>query len=335
MKILVTLPENTYKKKTFFTERSKRRIEELGEIIYNPYERELTPDELAEMIKGIDILITGWQTPMVTETVLKNADSLKMIAHTGGTVAPNVCEEVFNRKIIVLSGNILFAESVAESCICYIMAVLRDVVKHSETMRLGGWKDSDYYNEGIMDKTVGIVGFGMIAKFLVKMLQPFHCKIKIFSRYLTDEEAEKYNAKKATLNEIFESCDVISIHASGGEKNYHLVGEEQIKKMKDGALIVNTARGPIIDEEALIKELETLRIRAALDVYKKEPPEKNSKLRFLPNVLTMPHMGGPTIDRREYVTLALADDIEDFLNGKKEGFYCEITPSYAKNMSSK
>lgn len=332
MKILVTSPVG-YTRDTFFTDRSKKMLEELGEVEYNSYDRMFTPEELKDKLEGVDALITGWGTPSLTEDVLEKADQLKVVAHTGGTVASLATDTVYDRGIIVLSGNPVFAESVAESCVCYAMAALRDIPKYSNLVRAGGWRTDDFYNAGIMDRTVGIVGFGMIAKFFAKMLQPFRCEIKIYSSYLTQEEAAKYNATVVPLNEIFETCDIISVHSGSNPKTFHLVGEEQLKKIKDGALLINTARGAVIDEEAMIRELETLRFKAALDVFTKEPLDADSKLRYLPNVLAIPHMGGPTIDRREYVTLALAKDIKEFTEGKKDGFYCQISEAYAKNQT--
>lgn len=332
MKILVTSPTG-YVKDTFFTERSRNMLEELGEVEYNPYDRHFTPEELRDKLEGVDVLVTGWGTCALTEEVISKADKLKMVAHTGGTVATTATDAVYDRGIIVLSGNPVFAESVAESCICYAMAALRDIPKYDNLVKFGGWRDADYYNEGIMDRTIGLVGFGMIAKFFAKMLQPFHCNIKIYSSYLTQEEAAKYNATVVPLNEIFETCDIISVHSGSNPKTFHLVGEEQLKKIRDGALLINTARGAVIDEEAMIRELETLRFKAALDVFTKEPLDPDSKLRYLPNVLAIPHMGGPTIDRREYVVMALARDIKEFKEGKKDDFYCQISAAYAKNQT--
>lgn len=332
MKIYVAMPEG-HIRNTFFTTHSKAVLDALGEVSYNPYDRQLTAEELRDILPGIDILIGGWGCTAITEEVLSKADALKIVAYTGGTVSGFATDAVYERGIIVLSGNQVFAESVAESNICYMMAMLRQVPKYNDLMRLGGWKEPDYYSEGLMDKTVGIVGYGMTSKYLVKMLTPFHCEIKIYSGHLTQEEAAQYGATLVSLDEIFETCDIISIQSSRTAATFHLVGEVQLKKMKDGALLVNTARGNIIDEEALIRELETGRIRAALDVYCKEPPATDNKLRYLPNVLTMPHMAGPTIDRRQHVTMALAKDIQAFIDGKKNNFFCQISSSYSKIMT--
>ncbi len=334
MKIYVAMQEG-HVRDTFFTPRAKAMVDALGEVSYNTYDRQLTAEELRDILPGVDVLIAGWGCAPITQEVLSKADSLKMIAYTGGTVAAFITDAVYEKGIIVLSGNEIFAESVAESNICYIMSVLRQVPKYDAMMGLGGWHEPDFYNEGLMDKSVGIIGFGTTSKYLAKMLAPYHCEIKISSGHLTQAEAAQYGATVVSRDEIYETCDIISLQVAGTAANHHMIGEEQLKKMKDGALLVNTSRGKVIDEEALIRELETGRIRAALDVYYREPPFADNKLRYLPNVLTMPHMAGPTIDRRQYVTMALAKDIQAFIDGKKDDFFCQITSERRMTMSSK
>lgn len=334
MNIYVAMPKG-HVRDTFFTSRSKAMVDALGDVTYNTYDRQLTAEELRDTLPGVDVLIAGWGCAPITQEILSKADSLKMIAYTGGTVAAFITDAVYEKDIIVLSGNEIFAESVAESNICYIMAVLRQVPKYDAMMGLGGWHEPDFYNEGLMDKSVGIIGFGTTSKYLAKMLAPYHCEIKISSGHLTQAEAAQYGATVVSRDEIYETCDIISLQVAGTAANYHMIGEEQLKKMKDGALLVNTSRGKVIDEEALIRELETGRIRAALDVYYREPPFADNKLRYLPNVLTMPHMAGPTIDRRQYVTMALAKDIQAFIDGKRDDFFCQITSARRMTMSSK
>ena len=332
MKILVTFPQGVVHD-TFFTDRSKKSLEELGEVIYNPYDRQYNKEELQEALAGVDIVMTGWGNIQLDEEVLQKADQLKIVAHTGGTVADLVSDALYQKGVTVISGNPTFAESVAESCVCYTMCALRRLEESMKIVRDGGWKKADYYNEGIMDRTIGLVGFGAIAKKFAKMLTPFRVKIKVYSSYLTKEEAATYGATVASLDEIFETCNVISIHSGLNPKTYHMVKEEHFKKMKDGALIVNTARGAVLDEEALIRELQSGRILAALDVFEQEPLPLDSPLLTLKNAMLIPHMGGPTIDRREYVVFQLIEDIQSVLKGETDGVEGIITADYAKNMT--
>lgn len=328
-KILVTIPKGQVFE-TFFQEENVRALEALGDVEWNESTSQFTKEELRERLGGKDICVTGWGCPVFEEAVLEGADRLKMIAHTGGSVKPYVTDAVYERGIRVVSGNRVFAESVAESVIAYALSSLRDIPYYSRRLKEGFWPQS-FQNRGLLERSVGIVGYGMIAGFVVQMLQPFHNTIKVFSRHIGEEELKKQHMQKAELEEIFASCDIISIHSGMTKENYHLITEELLRKMKPGALLINTARGAVIDEEALIRVLKEQDIYAVLDVYETEPLPPEHPLMTCDRALLMPHMGGPTIDRRLAVTRAVTADIAHFLGG--EALDCEISRAYAAKMS--
>jgi len=330
MNILVTIPVGVAKD-TFIPKEVEEKLNELGNVEWNKTSNQFTTEEMVEKIKDIDVCITGWGTRNFEECVLDNANRLKIIAHTGGSAAGIGSEAVYQRGIKVLTGNLIYAESVAEGVIAYILSSLRDIPLYNQEVHEGGWAKSGFYNEGLLDQTIGLIGFGMISKCLVKMLKPFRAKIKVNSRYLSDELQQEYGIESASIEEIFKTCKIISVHSAQTPATYHLIGKELLQIIPDGALLVNTARGSVIDEAALAEELQKNRFKAALDVYEKEPLPVDSKLRGLENVLLMPHMGGPTVDRRKFVTLNLIEDIKRFEKG--EPLKLEISQEYANNMT--
>lgn len=333
MNILVTMPAGE-KRDTFITEFSMERLQSLGNVTLNPYERDYTTDELKEALKGIDIVFCCWGSAQYNEDLLSAADSLKVIAYCAGSVAGVATPAVYEKGIAMLAANCVFAESVAESCICYTMVGLRRIEHYSSNVRKGLWRDVLFYNEGIMDRTIGLVGFGAIAKKFVEFLKPYRNKILVYSGHLTEEEAKKYGVTRATLEEVFEKSDVVSIHQGLNDRTYHMVKREHLDLMKEGSLLVNTARGAVIDEKELIEVLKTGRINAVLDVFEEEPPAPDSILRKLPNVTILPHMGGPTIDRRQYCVTKLVDDIEKLMAGEKlENLETFIPLSHVANMT--
>jgi phosphoglycerate dehydrogenase-like enzyme len=188
-----------------------------------------------------------------------------------------------------------------------------------------------YKNEGIFDKKIGLVGFGAITKFLVKMLKPFRVSIKVYSKHLTEKEAKKYNVQIVSLEDIFSSCNIISVHASQRPETYNMVNKKLLGMIPEGALLINTSRGSVIDEDALVKELSKGRFKAVLDVYKVEPLPVDSPLRNIKNAILIPHMAGPTIDRRVYCTKMILDDIYQFINGQE--LKHEISQLYANFMT--
>lgn len=333
MNILVTMPKG-YVRDTFFTPLSTKYIEELGNVTYNPYERNYTKEELKEALKDIDIVFCGWGSGLYDEEVLEGADSLKILAYTAGSLAGIVDSAIYKKNVTVLGANCVFAESVAEACLCYTMVGLRRIEKYAKWMREGRWKNEKCIYEGIMNRTIGLVGFGAIAKKFVEFLKPFNVEILVNSGHLTEEEAAKYGVKKATLNEVFEKSDVVSIHQSLTDKTYHMIGKDQFSRMKTGSLLINTARGQVLVEEELIEELKTGRINAVLDVYEKEPPKADSLLRSLENVTPLPHMGGPTIDRRQYCVIKLCEDIVKYNNGIRE-LETLVPLEHVQNMTKK
>ena len=330
LKILVTMPKGEIFD-TFFNEELESKLEEIGEVIWNDSIAQYTKSQLCEKIKDIDICVTGWGTEAFDEEILSHANKLRLIAHTGGSVRPYVTDAVYDRGIRVVSGNEVFAESVAESVIAYALASLRDIPRYSAELKQGIWP-WNFYNQGLLDKTVGIVGYGKIAKMLVEMLKPFHVKIKVFSRHISQEELEKHNMEKAELSEIFSTCDIVSLHSGMTKENHHMITEELLNMMPKGALLINTARGAIIDEEALCRVLSKGEIRAVLDVYEVEPLPAGHKLMEMDNAILMPHMGGPTIDRRMIVTRTVIGDIKLFLQNMP--MTCEIDRAYAAKMST-
>ncbi|AUS96786.1 hypothetical protein CDQ84_15410 [Clostridium thermosuccinogenes] len=330
MKILVANAKG-HIRDTFFPPDIATKLEQIGEVVWNEMERNFTPEELRERLEGIDVCITGWGNAKLDEYVLEKAQSLKLVAHTGGTVAPLVSEALYDKGVRVISGNEIYARSVAEGVIAYMLVALRDIPKYSEMLRSKGWHDGSWWNEGLLDQTVGLVGFGAIAQYLVPMLKAFDVKIKVYSSHLSEQDALRWGVERATLDEIFSECKIISIHSAATPKTYHMIDRRLLQMIPEGSLFVNTARGSVVDEEALAQELHTGRFKAVLDVYEEEPLPMGSKLRSAPNTLLMPHMAGPTIDRRKFVTEGLLKDIENFYSGNP--LKLEITRNQAAHMT--
>ena len=333
MKILVTMPVGEVRE-SFLPLQVRERLESVAEVEYNAMERNFTPEELKERLRGKDIALTGWGTGLFDETVLEGNDTLRLIAHTGGSVTPVMSDEAYERGIRVISGNEMYAESVAESVIAYALASLRRIPEFIDRTRSGDWYHAGEMWEGLLDQTVGIIGFGMTSRHLFRMGKAFRLKFKVLEKpYLTSEVQQEYGFTTASLEEIFRTCKIVSLHCGMTKSYYHLVNRRLLEMMPDGALLINTARGPVIDEQALVAELKRGRIKAVLDVYEQEPLPADSELRSLPNVYSVPHMGGPTFDRRWMIAMALIDDIERLERG--EALHMEITREYASHMSDR
>ena len=331
MKIFVAMPAG-FVRDTFMTEENVALLESLGEVTWSQSEKNLTAEQLRDALVDVDILVCGWGTKTLTEEVLAKANKLKLVAYTAGSVATIVTDEMYAKGIRIVGGNEAFAESVAEGTMAHILASQRHFSEFDCRVIQGGWKAADTKAESLLGKTVGVVGYGAIARYLLGMLKPFKVKIKLFSNHTTEEQAAAMGVQKADLEEIFSTCDIVSLHCAKSAANYHLVSDELLSKMRPGALLVNTSRGDVIDEEALIRHLEAGHIRASLDVYEVEPPTEDSPLRKLGHQVNLqPHLGGPTIDYRPAAARLVFDDIKRFQNG--EELQNEILPWRAAMMT--
>ena len=316
MKLFVTMTHGEVRD-TFIPETVRARMESEYEVTWNELDRNLTGDELAARLLDVDIVVPGWGSAKYTRDVLDHAPHLKAIAYTGGSVAPIVDEAAYARGVRVLSGNDLYARSVAEGVVCYALASLRRIPQFANQVQQEGWARPGWYNEGLLDQRVGLVGFGAVARHTARLLRAFGCELLIAGAdHVTDEEAASYGARKASLEEVFSTCKIVSLHWAKTPETFHAIDERLLSLLHPDSLLINTARGAIIDEPVMARMLREGRFRAALDVYEQEPLPANSPLRGLDNALLIPHMGGPTIDRRPFVTQALLDCLPAALKGE-------------------
>ena len=301
----------------FFPEENIKKLESKFDVVRNETGRMLTKEELIEKVKDCDAVFTCWGSNNFDAEVVANAPKLKILAHMAGSVTPFVSPELYDKGIQVIGANDnFFAESVAEAALTYMIIALRKI---KQTILLLNEKKADGWyrikeQRGLFDRQVGIVSYGAIAKHLVKLLQPFRCKIKVFSTHqIPEDELKKYNMTQVSLEDIFSTCDVISLHTAWNNHTEKMYNKRLLGMIKDGAVLVNTARGRIIDEEDLIEELKTGRFYAALDVTWDEPCPSNNPLYDMENVLIMPHNGGPTRDRCKHIASSLIDEVYDWL----------------------
>jgi Phosphoglycerate dehydrogenase and related dehydrogenases len=321
MRILVTQKDSP-ERKVYFPEDAIKMLREIGDVSLNEKDEQYTPDELRDLIKNVDVCITHWGSPLFTKKVLENADRLGLIAHAAGSVADIVTDAVYEKGIKVCSANNIMAKYVAEGTLLYILAGLRQITKHDRDMkRKMLWERRKEESRGLFGEKIGLVGLGTIGMYLLDLLKPFDVRIKLYDPYISKNSLSKYpNVELDTLENVLAFGNIISLHSSLTSETRNMISRERLKLIKDNALFVNTARGAIVDEEALTIELENKRINAVLDVFKNEPLDINSRLRNMDNVILIPHMAGAPA--REVMTYAMIEEIKRFKRG--EPFIYEI-----------
>lgn len=209
------------------------------------------------------------------------------------------------------------ALSVAEHALGLALSTLRKTPYIQEILQEGGWRDETPIGAQLADGTVGIVGFGNIGRRLGGLLQGFHTTTLAYDPYIQAEDTQVVGATLVELDELLERADVVSINAEHTEETHGMIGAEEFATMKASAILVNTARGPIVDEAALIEAVRTGEIAGAgLDVFADEPLSTDSPLHDLDSVVTTPHMGARTETAAEATIVQLATNANDLLAGR-------------------
>lgn len=312
MDIFVTLPDGDLRQNVF-TQDHYRRLERLGNVRYNDKTDELSQEELTNRLADIDICISGWGTRTLDETILSKAGDLSLIAHIGGSVGVIASDALYDNDVIICSANQVMAKYVAEGVLTYILAGLRDVSSLTAEMRAGAWASGWERSETLFERKIGFIGLGTVGQHLLDLLDPFDVTALIYDPYADQSKLDGYNSQFTSLETTLSESSVVSIHASLTKETYHLLKAGQLDSLQDGALLINTARGKIIDQPALVNELDSGRIHAVLDVYEEEPLPADNPIRSLENATLFPHVAGAP--SRSLLIDAVISEIERFVEG--------------------
>ena len=280
-------------------------------VFNQPFENE---DHAIENLKSFDaLLIMRERTPM-TKKLMDGCPNLKFIA-TSGMRNLGIDLEHAKSKGIIVSGSEGNKNPTAELTWALILGLARNIKQESENMYQGYWQTTIGFE--LKGKTLGIMGLGNLGRMVAKVGKSFGMEVIAWSENLKMAEAEKHGVMAVTKEELFEKSDFLTIHYLLSDRSRNLVKYDDISKMKKTAFIINTSRGPIINEDDLIKALQDEIIAGAgLDVYAIEPLPENHKLRFLPNVLLTPHIGYVTLDNYVKWYNQMAEDLQAFIDGK-------------------
>jgi len=278
-----------------FTEEALARLRELGQVVINPGQERPTAEETIKLIKGARACVTSWGCQPMTAQILDAAPELGIIVYAAGSVKPIVTDAVWERGITVTSSAAMIAVNVAEMTVGCLILGLKNVWGLAGVTRAGGWREEreSARSRVLNQATIGIIGAGHIGRKVLEYLRPFEVKeILLYDPYWTAEELAKRGATKVSLEELLRRSDAVTLHAPALPATRHMLGGEELRMMKDDAVLINTSRGQNMDQQALIAELEKGRLFAFLDVTDPEPLSLDSPLRALPNVVLTPHVAG-------------------------------------------
>ena len=288
-------------------------LSRIGEVIPSPFRatRTLTEDELVTSLREVDVVVAG--TDHFTRRVLAAGASsrLKVLARFGIGLDNVDLEAATESRVVVTYAPKASSVSVAEFAVGLILALLRRIPEADLAVKAGSWPMTSMQGREIDGKTVGVVGLGTIGRRVADTLTQMGARILAYDPYLKDDP------RLASLKKLLTSSDVITVHSALTSRNTHLIGEKEFTMMKRGAILVNTARGAILDERALRSALEDGRIAgAALDVLEVEPPSGPHPLARFPNVILTPHVAGNTAEATERTGEVVLEDIRRVLGGR-------------------
>lgn len=307
--------------KVFITSRVPKeilqRIENLYEVDYEDSNIPLKTDEIVERLKGVEVLICPLSDKITREVLeSENAKSLKLVANYGAGYDNVDIKAARENGIDVTNAPApSSAVSTAELSFALMLATARKIVQGEKNLREGkffGWRPTYFLGEELKGKTLGIIGMGNIGKNLAKRALAFDMNVIYYSRN-RKEDIEALGIEYLSKDEVIKNSDFLSLHTAFSPELKHMIGEREFKMMKPTAHLINAARGPLVDEKALVEALKNKEIRsAALDVYEFEPNVTEGLLE-LDNVVLAPHLGNATEEARLEMGNAVADNLEDYI----------------------
>lgn len=281
--------------------------------------QELDPKGLLAAIPGYHALIVRSRT-IVSKAVLSRAASLKVVGRAGVGVDNIDVAEATARKVAVVNAPTASTISVAELAVGHMISLLRHLPEADRSVKQGKWEKKKFEGRELFGKTLGLVGSGRIGAEVAKRAQAFGMSVIAYDPYLSPPTAESLGIRLVNKDAVFGEADVVSVHAALTPETKGMIAAAEFAQMKRSAILVNCARGEIIQEPALVDALRSGRLAgAALDVFETEPPI-GSPLLTAPNAVFTPHLGASTHEAQARAGSIIADQVLKFLDGRRPEF---------------
>jgi phosphoglycerate dehydrogenase-like enzyme len=277
----------------------------------------LTDPALADVLARTEILVTGWGCPRLDAAVLDAAPKLRAVLHSAGSVKGFATPEIWRRGIVVSSAAEANALPVAEYTLAMILLAGKDVFVRRERLRAerasSGW--GVVPGIGNHGRRVGVVGASRIGRKVIELLRPFDLAVSLTDPYVDEAGAAELGVPLVGLDDLLRTSEIVTVHAPETRETRHLIGRRELALMPDAAVLINTARGALVDTDALVDELRTGRLSAVLDVTDPEPLPADSPLHDLPGAFVTPHLAGSQGNELARLGLAVAEEAERVVSG--------------------
>ena len=274
--------------------------------------------DVGALLDGACACLTGWGTPPIDAAALARAPGLCLVAHTAGSIRRLLPLDAVGSRVRVSHAAGVIADAVAEFVLLQALLALRRPDALDRGMREGcAWHDLRERWPGrlLACRTVGVVGAGYVGRAVIRALTALGCRVLVSDPRLSAEDAGRLGVHRRGLDRLLETSEVVSLHAPVLPETTGMIGARELALLPDGAVLINTARAALVDEEALLDALRRRPILAVLDVFGEEPLPRDSPLRSLDNVVLSPHSAGHTVDTHRRQGSTMVDEVDRFLRG--------------------
>jgi len=293
-------------------------LEKHHQVEVNPYDRVLTKEEIIKGVKGKDGLLC-LLTDLIDAEVINSEPKLKMISSYAVGYNNIDIKAATKRGIPVSNTPGVLTDATSDMAWALLFSVARRIVEADKFTRTGkfkGWGPMLMHGQDVTNKTLGVVGAGRIGTAFALKSKGFNMNVLYVDEKKNETLEKEVNAKKVTFDEILKKSDFVSLHVPLMPSTHHLIGEKELKMMKKDAILINTSRGPVVDEQALVFALKEKQIfGAGLDVYEHEP-EITEELKKLDNIIIQPHSSSATIETRTKMAVMAAENMVAGLKGE-------------------
>lgn len=298
------------------TDAHRERLERLCRVPRPEPIMDFDDESVAGLLGDVEILITSWGTPKVDRRRLAQMPRLRLVANAAGTVRWVVRDSFWEGDVALSSAADANAVPVAEFTLAAIVFAAKRVVplqrRYAERRKWEIWSEGFEWI-GTRDRLVGLVGASRIGRRVIELLRPLDLAVQVHDPYLDEAEAAELGVEAVSLDELVRTSDIVSLHAPLLPDTKHLIGARELGLLRDGAVLINTARGGLVDQDALLDELRTGRIEAMLDVTDPEILDDDDPLYELPNVFLTPHIAGAQGSETARLMDFALDEVERFL----------------------
>ncbi len=307
MKITVAMNSGT--REMVFNKKCLDRLNGLGEVVINDGGTDFA--SLQPLVKDTEVLITSWGNEHTDQRYLDVCPNLKLLIHAAGSVKPVVSDELWKKGVRVTSCAGVLSMGVSETALGFTIAASKNFFALNDNIHAGGWAEGKENIRELYDLTVGVIGGGWAGRHYIELLKPFAVDVLLYDPFVTEMEG----ATVVNLETLLKQSDIVSIHAPEIPATRHMFNAATLPMMKKDAVLINTARGSIIDESALYEHMKAGNLKyACLDVTDPEPPAADNPLRTLKNCIMTPHLAGLANNGLKKIGQHVCEELERFLN---------------------